>query len=244
MVWSKRLDHGLQTGVRIEHILHHQLIEIPLHPSQINEYAAAGDTVLVATLYSRREERVSELSRRFTFRAMARFERDPRAPPGLSMMEAWSPPDRTSQTMGPMWPCRTRKILLGFLQNSVGDPSNGHVLVLRRGMPAAERECRDVREVVVQNYPAAIGLEAEGDGSGLDPADYVTMSVLPGDDGFIVLPVPRPLWSQLAVNTNTSAGSEKWLRRSLKWCSPMCPKWSPRSRFRPAFVKMSMIHSK
>jgi hypothetical protein len=24
----------------------------------------------------------------------------------------------------------------------------------------------------------------------------------------------------------------------------MCPKWSPRSRFRPAFVKMSMIHSK
>lgn len=146
--------------------------------------------MLVATLYSRREAWVSELSRRFTFRAMARFARDPRAPPGLSMMEAWSPLDRTSQTMGPMWPCRTRKILLGFLQNSVGDSRNGHVLVLRRGMPAAELEHRDVREVVSEDYPAVIGYEAGEDGSALSPFEYVTTSVFPADEGFIVLPVP------------------------------------------------------
>lgn len=92
--------------------------------------------------------------------------------------------------MGPVWPCRTHKILFCSLQKAVGESDNEHVMVLRRGMPAAERGRRDMREVVVEEFPAHVGHEVvDGRQSALRPAANLTTSVFPVDEQFIVLRV-------------------------------------------------------
>ena len=125
------------------------------------------------------------------------------------MMKAWRMWDLSSETMGPVWPCRTRAVLLGLLEGAVGRPGSEHLIVLRRGLSAEERARRD-RKAVKEDIQM---VEHMMNGEGLAHMatyEYIAAPLFKADDGYIVRHVPS-----FPVN------DENWTRNTVKACADM-----------------------